>query len=824
MRDHPEFERQCALEKEMTSEGVTNYKSAMLKAQLKGQESSLPAGLRMLKAAIVPTAAKIREFIEQAKSGRAGRRHLSIKYLEGIDPETVAYLVAKVLLDKVSGPSLMLQRVAQAVGGAVEDEVRFRTYEEVAKDSYNLTERSLEKTSNSRHRKRVLVFQMNRSGLEWAAWPAKDVVHLGIKLIELFVEATSLVEVVQTDGTRWRVRATETTLGWLEQSNARHALLCPVLLPCLIPPKPWTSPLSGGYWTTAVRRQPLVKTRSTGYLDELFNTDMPDVYEALNAVQNTAWSINKNVLVVAEEMWAKELGLGTVLPARGGQPLPAKPGWLVPEFKSADMGEAQRAEFREWKQASAEVWTENARSISRRMQTGRVLQVAERFSPERAIYFPHNLDFRGRLYAIPSFLNPQGGDLAKGLLQFANGKALGNETAAGWLAIHGANTFGFDKASLEERIGWVDDNQAAILACAADPLGESFWQDADSPWCFLAFCFEWAGFCEHGLEFVSQIAVALDGSCNGIQHYSAMLRDPVGGAAVNLVPADRPSDIYGEVAKVATASLRLNLSTNGDDAETSRLWIEFGIDRKITKRPVMVLPYGGTYMSCKDYVEAAVKERIASGAANPWASDRRAFSKALHHLAKHVWAAISTVVVASKEAMAWLQAGTRLAAKTGLPINWRTPDGFRVQQAYKEMATTRIETKVFGQRIDLNLVNETATVDERRQVTAIAPNFVHSMDASALRASVIIAGLNGLSSFAMIHDSYGTLAADTEALGLYLRHAFVDMYQDHDVLAEFRTGIAEMLPTEAQRDKLLPVPAKGSLDIASVLLSDFFFA
>jgi hypothetical protein len=38
-------------------------------------------------------------------------------------------------------------------------------------------------------------------------------------------------------------------------------------------------------------------------------------------------------------------------------------------------------------------------------------------------------------------------------------------------------------------------------------------------------------------------------------------------------------------------------------------WINFGIDRKITKRPVMVLPYGGTFTSCRGYVRAAVEER-----------------------------------------------------------------------------------------------------------------------------------------------------------------------------------------------------------------------
>ena len=35
----------------------------------------------------------------------------------------------------------------------------------------------------------------------------------------------------------------------------------------------------------------------------------------------------------------------------------------------------------------------------------------------------------------------------------------------------------------------------------------------------------------------------MDGSCNGLQHYAALALDEPGGAAVNLVPSDRPQVI-----------------------------------------------------------------------------------------------------------------------------------------------------------------------------------------------------------------------------------------------------------------------------------------
>ena len=38
-----------------------------------------------------------------------------------------------------------------------------------------------------------------------------------------------------------------------------------------------------------------------------------------------------------------------------------------------------------------------------------------------------------------------------------------------WLAIHGANSFGYDKVSFEDRVTWARDNTAHIEACANDP-------------------------------------------------------------------------------------------------------------------------------------------------------------------------------------------------------------------------------------------------------------------------------------------------------------------------------------------------------------------
>lgn len=99
------------------------------------------------------------------------------------------------------------------------------------------------------------------------------------------------------------------------------------------------------------------------------------------------------------------------------------------------------------------------------------LNIAQTFSKLDHFYFPHNLDFRGRVYPIPPHLNHIGNDLARGLLLFGKGKRLG-ESGVRWLKIHTANLMGKDKASIPDKLAFLEQNLDLIHKFAADPLGE----------------------------------------------------------------------------------------------------------------------------------------------------------------------------------------------------------------------------------------------------------------------------------------------------------------------------------------------------------------
>lgn len=831
--EHPLWEVQEGLEKDMIDAGKARFWRKVNEARARGEEASTTHGRHLLKMLLDEVSEAIRGFITEANAVGSGRRHSAVTYVSLLEPDTVAYLALKVVIDSLSKRE-QLTRTAVRIGTALMDECIMRDFHATDKEKAEQTHRKALEWTHRGQRGKLARLMAARAGVD-GVWPESARLHTGMKLIELIKNRTGIVDAVRiTDrpkDTNYYLVATERTMEWLGNTTNRMEGLQPAFLPTVVPPRPWTTPWDGGYWTIKGRLT-LVKTSKRNYHEELLNLHPTSVYAAVNAVQETPWAINRKVLAVLKEAFDREEAIAK-LPARE-VPMPPK----VPGMD--DNPEA----LKDWKKAASRVYAYNAKVKSKRLQTRMTIDVAERFADYPAIYFPQQLDFRGRMYSVPMFLNPQGADTSKGLLTFAEGKPIGDsETAAGWLAIHGANVFGFDKASLEGRIEWVEQNEARILSVAADPWGPEFqwWTGADKPWQFLAFCFEWAGYKAEGPSFVSCLPVALDGSCNGLQHYSAALRDPVGGKAVNLLPSESPQDIYAEVAEVVKGKLRAFLEPDsprsganaryavlterGVDLPTlARKWLAFGLDRKITKRAVMTLPYGATQFSCREFIEEALRDKIEDGAHNPFATETRdgLFDASLF-LQPMVWEAIGEVVKAAREGMAWLKECAQLAAKEGLPICWTTPDGFLVQQAYHMTTSRRIDTYLDGSVVKLTLAETLPEIDKRLTAQGIAPNWVHSMDATALRQYVNLATVNGIRHFALVHDSYGAVAADVEMMSACLREAFIDLYTEQDPMETFRVHIAELL-SEKAIPKLPSVPARGNLDLSEVRAADFFFA
>ena len=153
-----------------------------------------------------------------------------------------------------------------------------------------------------------------------------------------------------------------------------------------------------------------------------------------------------------------------------------------------------------------------------------------------------------------------------------------------------------------------------------------------------------------------------------------------------------------------------------------------------------------------------------------------------------------------------------------------TPSNFYVRQAYPDYEPRRVTTKLLGDIIKPSLNEEVqGKYNNFRMVNAVAANFVHSLDATAMYKTINKALDRGVTAFCMIHDSYGTVAADTETLSKCTREAFVELYENQNYLESFLGQLGKVIP-QRLRHKLPEVPELGTFNIKEVLESKHFFS
>lgn len=338
--EHPMWEQQLELEAEMRSAGIARFRAALEAAREKQRMTQTTSVRRLMIHAHAKTVEAYNAFLAEAASSKAGRRHVAATYLAEADPDVACHLAIRALLDTVS-QQMKLANAASRIATLIEDELHFNAFREQNEGAYNWSKKAiLERSQNRNYQRRVMNKLARNRQIVWEDWSDEIKVRVGTKMIELVIEATGMFELRRmTDGknfTNVYVVATQETLEWIKTEDARLEPMSPIYLPCLMPPRPWTSPVSGGYWSGRVRNLRLVKTHNRAYLEDLENADMQTVYDAVNAMQNTAWQINRPVYEVMRTLWDNQSTLGNI-PMSEDEPLPEAPLWLEPGMTKEDM-------------------------------------------------------------------------------------------------------------------------------------------------------------------------------------------------------------------------------------------------------------------------------------------------------------------------------------------------------------------------------------------------------------------------------------------------------------------------------------------------------
>lgn len=577
------------------------------------------------------------------------------------------------------------------------------------------------------------------------------------------------------------------------KSEPVHSLLAKHL-PMLVKPEPWTGFSSGGF----LKHPGRVMRVKNGDRDQRNYTDaaidqgnLTTVFKGLNVLGEQSWRINQPVFDIMLDAWNSGDAIANLAPHKPKLEYPPEP-----ETSSDPL------ERRRWVTAVKKVENSKAGFHSQRCFQNFQLEIA-RALRDKTFYFPHNVDFRGRAYPIPPYLNHMGADHCRGLLIFGVGKELG-ASGLKWLKIHLANVYGFDKASLKEREEFASKYIDEIYDSATNPLGgKRWWLQAEDPWQCLAACMEFKNALDSGdpASFVSYLPVHQDGTCNGLQHYAALGGDVWGAQQVNLEPGDRPADVYTAVADLVKESIAKDLLTGHPMAQV----LDGKITRKVVKQTVMTNVYGVTFIGAK----AQVRKQLVAAYRNLPDNDEMNPGSLASYIVTKIFTGLSTMFRGAHDIQYWLgDCASRISTSLtpeqieriverapveGFKVSkdesstlddisqfkssviWTTPLNMPVVQPYRTQKSRLIRTNL--QLLSLSEPHRSDPVSGRKQLQGFPPNFIHSLDATHMLLSAVKSNESKLS-FAAVHDSFWTHAADVDTMNSILRDAFIEIHSD----------------------------------------------
>ncbi|CAL8078516.1 unnamed protein product [Calicophoron daubneyi] len=656
---------------------------------------------------------------------------------------------------------------------------------------------------------------------------------------------------------RSEVKIHPTLAGWYRDAQYPPLRFDPAELPMLCPPVPWTSLSDAGYLmsrnyaTRLLRNSDLSPVSDPALQDDLdFDArQIPSILDALNCLASCPWRVNEPILdsliKVAREGGNNKLSM----PETTDQTPPS----TLCITKSMNYEERRLARRR-----AREAYQRYNETVSLWSSELYRLSIANQYRG-KVFWFPHSMDFRGRVYPCPPHFHHMGCDIARGLIVFAKGMPLGPR-GLDWLKIHLVNLTGSKKrAPVSERLAFADTILDDVIDSAKRPFdGRLWWQEQEEPWQTLACCMELTAALEHdaGPEaFVSHFPVHQDGSCNGLQHYAALGRDVRGAESVNLTNIATPQDVYSDVVEVVEAQRRVDAAAGVPVAQA----LEGFVLRKVIKQSVMTTVYGVTLYGASQQIRKQLKD-LPDFPNQDWIGPAGAY------LARVTLASIGSIFTSSTEIQSWFgQLARHIARHLKHRVRWETPLGLPVIQPYMSspgtserdypesspfsppspvLSSSALEVAASLRQKPGRLFSETRyhkmpIPNPIKQRNAFPPNFIHSLDSCHMMLTALHCFKEGIT-FASVHDCFWTHAATVDEMNRICREEFIALHKE-PILKNFSSYLRskfasspeqiDQMTDETKRASALAfnellnrVPKPGSFDINEVKNSTYFFS
>lgn len=741
--------RQFQREIEAKQEAERRLRERTTAAEERKYASSTVYGTSFINQSLDAVAAEIQAKISKITNGWTTQNASAVAYIHKTDPYVLALIATKGVLDAVChGTGLRGDHsripyitVTTFIGRLVKDQLMIDEFAEKCPEAFGRTRIHAHKGYTYKVAKYRAA--MRRVEHESTLWTGRVNHLIGAWLLDRLATATGWVEVfpwfsgkINGGGARTVncVRLSPAFMAAKEQLLDAAQRLAVCRWPMLCEPNDWSDAQKGGYLTAELRRSDRL-IRSKRKHPSLVLDGTPAL-QMLNNLQKTAYRINPFVLDTANSCARMKKTVGKF---RADEPTPPPP---KPDWETAS--DEEKVTYRK---ARTEIEDRNSSLEQRNYRTTEALWVANKYADD-VFWVPWSFDFRGRTYPLVTSLSPQGTDFEKSLLYF-NEEGPVNEW---WLAFQVATTYGLDKAKMEERIDWVNNNHDLITVVATEPMSNlSLWSEVGEPWCFLAACHEYWECVITKKKTTSGLPIGIDATCSGLQHLSALTYDRGAAEMVNVVPTAKPTDAYAIVAEKAKEYLPEKYHPL--------------MNRKVTKRTVMTTPYGVTMDSARGYIREELPKELPDGSPVELSVVTKAVFKQ----------AIPDVIPGPIQAMQFIQKSATEALKDGRDfLRWTTPSGFPVVQDDRQTEVIKVETRLLGTRIQSNIAKDDTSLKPKpsQAKKGSAPNLVHSLDAALLH--LVFSDWDG--PFTTIHDCVLGRSCDMDQMAHKIRDKFVEIY------------------------------------------------
>jgi len=326
---------------------------------------------------------------------------------------------------------------------------------------------------------------------------------------------------------------------------------------------------------------------------------------------------------------------------------------------------------------------------------------------------------------------------------------------------------------------------------------------------------------ESNFTAIIKTPVFLDATCSGIQHLSAMMKDLELAKKVNLTKSnktDTPYDLYSEIIEPVNILLNNFGKENIEHAALSL--VKF--TRKEIKPIVMTKVYNISVYGIAQQLSSSFKretlikeinslhEKIVNGIKDGLKKKQQSkfeveyyapgidgevilTRKNIYKIAELINDKIFLLFPSLNYIYTYLKNISKFMIKLNLPLTWITPSGIKINQNYLKTKTKKLPINLFGSKKTLVIKESLNVTDNYKQINAIIPNIIHSLDAAHLMNLINTSKEKGIGPVITVHDCFGTLPNNMEKLQLEVKKEFILLYTQHAFLETFHNRVIQTI-------------------------------